>query len=349
MLFLSRRVISRLATTQDYLAVMQTAFENLARGDFETPHVGHVPGVGGMFHIKSALRGGSPARAVIKVNANFPGNPSRHQLPTIQGLVALFDAERGSVLALMDSIEITARRTAAATALAARYLARPGSRTLAMIGCGVQASYQVAALCDVVPIDSIVYCDPRDTAAGNFARRMRALGIRARRAVDARTAVRSADIVVTTTPSTQPLIGLADIRPGTFIAGVGADNRSKNELAPDLMQASGVIVDSLDQASTMGDLHHALAAGAMRAEDVRGELAQLVAGLCIGRADDAERWVFDSTGLAIQDLAAAEMIYERACASCGVPINSRSSTRAAIAAKRPTALISRGVGSRRSR
>jgi alanine dehydrogenase len=349
MLFLARRAISRLATTRDYLSAVQTAFESLAQGGFETPHVGHVPGVGGMFHIKSALRGASPARAVIKVNANFPENPSRYRLPTIQGLVALFDAERGSVLALMDSIEITARRTAAASALAAKYLARPASRTLAMIGCGVQAAYQVEALRDVVPIESIVYCDPRDTAAKNFARRMRGLGIRAQRAADARTAVRTADIVVTTTPSTQPLLGLADIRPGTFIAAVGADNPSKNELAPDLLQASGVIVDSHAQASTMGDLHHAIAAGAMRAEDVRGELAQLVAGRCTGRTDDEERWVFDSTGLAIQDLAAAEMIYERACATSGVTVRSRSSTRATRAAKRLTALISPGVGSRRSR
>jgi alanine dehydrogenase len=315
--FLSRRAISRLATTRDYLSAMQTAFENLARGDFETPHVGHVSGVGGMFHIKSALRGGSPARTVIKVNANFPDNPLKYELPTIQGFVALFDAERGSVLALMDSIEITARRTAAATALAAKYLAKPGSRALAMIGCGVQAGYQVEALRDVAPIESIVYCDPRDAAAERFARRMRALGVRAQRAADARTAVRAADIVVTTTTSTRPVIGLADIAPGTFVAGVGADNPSKNELAADLMQASGVIVDSRAQASTMGDLHHAIAAGAMRAEDARGELAQLVAGTCAGRGDERERWVFDSTGLAIQDLAAAEMIHERACAAGG--------------------------------
>ncbi|HEV8333720.1 MAG TPA: hypothetical protein VGQ22_20005, partial [Steroidobacteraceae bacterium] len=142
-LLLSRSAISGLATTRDYLAAMQAAFADLARGRFEVPHVGHLPGVGGIFHIKSAQRSGSPSLAAIKVNGNFPGNVAQRQLPTIQGFVALLDAECGCVLALMDSIEITARRTAAATALAAKYLAKPGSRTLAMIGCGVQARYHV--------------------------------------------------------------------------------------------------------------------------------------------------------------------------------------------------------------
>lgn len=317
-LLLSRRAICGLATTRDYLAAMQTAFADLAHGRFEMPHVGHVPGVGGMFHIKSAQRGGSPALAAIKVNGNFPENVAQRKLPTIQGFVALLDAECGCVLALMDSIEITARRTAAATALAARYLAKPGSRTLAMIGCGVQARYHVEALLDVAPIESVAFCDPREDAAEAFAACMRELDLQARRSSDPTAAVRSADIVVTVTTATRPLLGLADIGPGTFVAGVGADNPSKHELGPDLLKASRVIVDSLAQASTMGDLHHAIEAGAMRAADVHGELAQLVAGQVAGRTHGDELWVFDSTGLSIQDLAAAEMIYERAAAG-GVP------------------------------
>ena len=184
----------------------------------------------------------------------------------------------------MDSIEITARRTAAATALAAKYLAKPASRTLAMIGCGVQARYHVEALLDVAPIEAVAFCDPRDDAADAFGSRMRELGLQARRASDARSAVRSADIVVTVTTSTRPLLGLADIGPGTFVAGVGADNPSKHELESDLLKASRVVVDSLAQASTMGDLHHAIEAGAMLAADVHGELAQLAAGQVPGRA-----------------------------------------------------------------
>lgn len=318
-LLLSRNAISKLATTRDYLDSMRAAFADLAHGRFVVPGVAHVPGVEGMFHIKSAQRAGSRALAVIKVNGNFPDNGVRHGLPTIQGFVALLDAERGCVLALMDSIEITARRTAAATAFAASFLAKPESRTLAVIGCGAQARYHVEALRDVVPIESVVFCDPRDDAADAFGMQMRELGVETRRVGDARTAARSADVVVTVTTSTRPVLGLVDIEPGTFVAGVGADNPSKHELATDLLQASRVIVDSVAQASTMGDLHHAIAAGVMRATDVQGELAELAAGRLAGRTSDGERWVFDSTGLAIQDLAAAEMIYERARTAGGVP------------------------------
>jgi ornithine cyclodeaminase/alanine dehydrogenase-like protein (mu-crystallin family) len=317
-LLLSRSAIAKFATTRDYLAAMQTAFAQLAEGRFEVPAVAHVPGVGGMFHIKSAQRTGSPALAAIKVNGNFPNNTVQHRLPTIQGFVALLDAERGCVLALLDSMEITARRTAAATALAAKYLAKRQSRTLAMVGCGVQALYHVEALRDVVPIEVIAYCDPRDEAADAFGARVRELELTARRVEDARTAAVGADVVVTVTTSTRPVLGLADIGPGTFVAGVGADNPSKHELAADLLQASRIIVDSVAQASTMGDLHHAIAAG-MRATDVDGELAELVAGRVAGRTSGDERWVFDSTGLSIQDLAAAEMIYERARAAGSVP------------------------------
>lgn len=318
-LLLPRDAISKLATTRDYLVAMQTAFADLAAGCFDVPAVGHVPGVGGMFHLKTAQRAGSPALAVIKVNGNFPNNRSRHNLPTIQGFIALLDAERGCVLALMDSIEITARRTAAATALAAKYLAKPGTRSLAMIGCGVQALYHVEALRDVVPLETVLFCDPRDEAADAFAAHLRKLDLSARCVVDASTAARGADLVVTVTTSTSPVLGLADIDPGTFVAGVGADNPSKHELAADLMKAGHVIVDSVAQAATMGDLHHAIAEGSVTTTDVRGELCDLVAGRLAGRASDDERWVFDSTGLAIQDLAAAAMIYERARAAGSVP------------------------------
>jgi alanine dehydrogenase len=318
-LLLSRAAISKLATTRDYLDSMRTAFTDLAQGRFDVPAVAHVSGVGGMFHIKSAQRAGERALAVIKVNGNFPDNGARHDLPTIQGFVALLDAERGCVLALMDSTEITARRTAAATALAAKYLARPQSRTLAMIGCGVQARYHLEALRDVAQIEAVVFCDPRDDAADAFGMQMRELGVETRRVGDARTAARGADIVVTVTTSTRPVLGLADVEAGTFVAGVGADNPSKHELATDLLQASRVVVDSVAQAAAMGDLHHAIEAGVMRATDVQGELAELVAGRLAGRSSDDERWAFDSTGLAIQDLAAAGMIYERARAAGGVP------------------------------
>ena len=145
-LLLSRSAIARLATTRDYLDAMQAGFADLARGRFEVPQVGHVPGIGGMFHIKSAQRGGAPALAAIKVNGNFPDHRAKHGLPTIQGAILLFDTSTGSPVALLDSIEITIKRTGAATAVAARYLARPESQAATVWGCGAQGRIQLTAL-----------------------------------------------------------------------------------------------------------------------------------------------------------------------------------------------------------
>jgi ornithine cyclodeaminase/alanine dehydrogenase-like protein (mu-crystallin family) len=311
-LLLARGRIAALATSRDYLAAMQSAFEGLAAGQYQQPAVGHIPGMGGAFHIKSSAREGDAPRAAIKINGNFPGNELRHGLPTIQGCIVLLDGQRGSLLAIMDSIEITARRTAAATALAARHLARQDSGTLGIVGCGVQARYHIDALRDVLPIRHVKFCDPSHAAASSFATHLERAGLDGSRVTNASDAARGADVVVTLTTSTQPLLALADVGPGTFVAGVGADQPAKHELAPDLLRASRVVADLLVQSATMGDLHHAIELGEMSAADVHGELAAVVAGRIAGRTCADERFVFDSTGTALQDLAAAEMIYERA-------------------------------------
>ncbi len=317
-LLLSRSVVAGLATTRDYLAAMQAAFTDLARGRFELPGVAHLPGRGGAFHVKSAARLTGRALAAIKINGNFPGNASVPGLPTIQGFIALLDAEHGGVLALMDSIEITARRTAATTALAAQHLARQGSRSLGIVGCGAQARYHVDALLDVAPIETVTFHDSRDEAASAFEAHLIARGLAARRASDAGSAARGADIVVTLTTSTQPVLALAHVEQGMFVAGVGADNPSKNELGADLLAASRVVVDSRAQAAAGGDLYHAIRLGAMAEENVYAELSDVVSGAMPGRTSPDELFVFDSTGLAAQDHAAAEMIFERACGMDGL-------------------------------
>jgi ornithine cyclodeaminase/alanine dehydrogenase-like protein (mu-crystallin family) len=311
-LLLSRSVIARLATTRDYLDAMQRAFAGLAEQRYRLPEVQHLPAHGGAFHVKSAARLDPPSYAVVKINGNFPGNAAAHGLPTIQGMIALLDADRGCVLAILDSIEITARRTAAATALSARHLARAGSRTLGIVGCGLQARYHIEALRDVARLETVAFCDSREDAAIAFEGWVRSQGVAARRAADARSAARDADIVVTVTTSARPVLALDDVAEGAFVAGVGADNPTKHELAPDLMAASRVVVDSLAQTASGGDLHHAIRAGAMTVDGVHAELAEVVSGRKPGRSREDERCVFDSTGLAVQDHAAVAMVFERA-------------------------------------
>ena len=318
-LLLSRSVIAGLATTQDYLAAMHDAFTGLAERSYQLPDPAYVPANGGGFHVKSASRLGPGAVAVIKVNGNFPGNGVAWGLPTIQGFIAVLDAERGCVLALMDSIEITARRTAATSALAARHLARGGSRKLGMIGCG--AAGHVSPRCaarrradrDDPLLRSARRCGSAFEAWVTGPRSCRPA------AVDgAYGHARRGDRRDVTT-SAEPVLSLGDVGEGAFVAGVGADNPSKSELAPDLLAASHVVVDSRAQAAAGGDLHHAIRSRAMTVQDVYAELAEVVSGAVAGRSRPEERYVFDSTGLAVQDHAAAEMIFQRASATYDLP------------------------------
>ena len=268
----------------------------------------------GGLHGKAAyLEDDAEAWFVAKLNSNFPQNPSRHGLPTIQGVLALFDGRCGRLVALMDSAAITVLRTAAATGVAARHFARPTASSVTIIGCGVQAFTQVRAAALVRPIRRVVAIDAVPAAADRLATRVRAeLGIDASARAGTRDAPHETDIIITCTSSRVPFLGLRDVRPGTFIAAVGADNEDKSEIEPELMADSEVVVDSLAQASTIGDLHHAIAAGALTVDQVRGELGTLLSTASPGAYDPRRIVIFDSTGVAVEDVAAAVVAFRRA-------------------------------------
>jgi ornithine cyclodeaminase/alanine dehydrogenase-like protein (mu-crystallin family) len=256
---------------------------------------------------------GGRAFAALKLNANFPGNIERFGLPTIQGVILLFDAETGAPLAILDSIEVTLRRTAAASALAARFLARPESASIAICGCGTQGLAQLEALADVLPLAGGAVWDQERSRADALARQAReSLGLDLRAADSCRDATLDADVVVTCTTAKSPFLDRGDVRAGVFIAAVGADAPYKSEIDPALMAASSVFVDVLEQCMVMGDLHHALQVDVMTEKDVRGDLAGLTAGSVAGRISDDEIIVFDSTGTGIQDVASVAVLFDRA-------------------------------------
>jgi alanine dehydrogenase len=310
-LLLSRTDVRALLPIRDCIEAVEAAFRTQADAAIPSAVLGlHAPAGG--FHIKAAGLRLSRLYVAAKINANFPGNPPKG-LPTIQGLVALFDGDDGRPLAVMDSIEVTALRTAAATAVAARVLARPNASTLALCGCGVQGAYHVKALAVVRSLSAVRVHDRDLDRARQFAANLASeIGVPVSAAEHWPEAARNADIVVTCTTSKVPIVGPDDLKPGTFLAAVGADNPEKNEVEPALLARSRVYVDSIAQASTIGDLHHAIAQGVMRPQDVQGELWEVVAGRKAGRGSDDEITVFDSTGVAMQDVAAAALVYERA-------------------------------------
>lgn len=314
---LTRHDVVALLAMDECIDAVERAFRLYAEGRTIASgvHGAHVEGGG--FHVKTAgLSLGDRAYFVAKVNANFPGNRERFGLPTIQGVIALFDVENGYPLALLDSGEITSIRTAAATAVAARYLARDDAAVVAICGCGVQGRDQLRALVRVRPVRRVLAFDADRARAEAYAAAMaRTLRVRVEVAADLGDAVRQSDICVTCTPSRGAILHPEDVAPGTFVAAVGADNPEKQEIDPALLAQSVVVVDVLEQCATIGDLHHALVAGLMTRADVRAELGQVVARQKPGRTSDDEIIVFDSTGTALQDVAAAAVVYERAVAS----------------------------------
>jgi ornithine cyclodeaminase/alanine dehydrogenase-like protein (mu-crystallin family) len=228
-------------------------------------------------------------------------------------VIVLCDAEKGNPLAVMDSREITSLRTAAATAVAAKHLARPDSCTLTICGCGAQGRVQAHAIAAVCHLTQILAYDKNHELAVRLSHTLSdQLNIRVTPVSDLAAAAQQSDICVTCTTSREPLLGRDDVRAGTFIAAVGADNPEKQEIHPDLMARSKIVADLVEQCAAMGDLHHALKAGSIRRSDVHAELGEIVAGKKSGREDDDEIIVFDSTGMALQDVAAAALVYERA-------------------------------------
>lgn len=316
-LVLTRADIAALMTPADYLDAVARGFAALAQGRALAPPPLHVPLIDGGCHAKAArLDGDGGARVALKFNANLPHNPQRCGLPTIQGAILLCDADDGRLLAVMDSIEPTLRRTAAASALAARHLARADAAVLAVCGCGAQALPQVEALAAVLPLRRVRLWD-RDAAA---AQRLQARGTAALPHLAWQVATRvaeatlAADAIVTCTSSVVAFLTPERVPPGSFVAAVGADSPAKSEITPALMARCTVVVDSLAQCLEMGDLHHAVAAGAMQPGDVHAELGAVVLGTRPGRQGPGETWLFDSTGVGVQDTAAAVLIHQRALA-----------------------------------
>jgi ornithine cyclodeaminase/alanine dehydrogenase-like protein (mu-crystallin family) len=316
---LSNGYLRRVLSAAPLMNEIERCLAGVAAGSIAIAPTQHLPGVDGGFHIKSASRSIDPPLAVVKMNGNFPGNRDRFGLPTIQGLVALLDLERGSVLALLDSMALTSLRTAATSAVAARRLARANPSRLAIVGCGLQGRDHLQIFAAAFRLERVALFDARQRVAEELADQARALGLEARTASSVHEATADAELIITATTSTEPWLLDADVPPGAFVAAVGADNPTKVELEPQLVARSVVIVDSLAAAASGGDLRFAIAAGAVTAQHVRAELPQLLAGDAPGRLAPDERILFDSTGLAAADLAAAALAFSLAAQEVEVP------------------------------
>lgn len=301
MLIPSAQVLNHITMKQAITAVEQ-AITRLGAGHVGAPVSLGVAVQNGTFHVK-ACASVAPDRAnlfVAKVNANFPGNPATGR-PTIQGVIAVFDARNGDVRAIVDSPSITGLRTAATTGVVIRFLAPHNACIATVVGCGALGRFHLEAL-RACGINRIYVFDTergRAHAAALWARE--ALAIECEAVDDMRGATLQSQIVVTCTPSHQAFLGSEDVNPGTLVAAVGADNENKSEIEPALLDAARVVTDLTAQCLKNGDLRNA------PSKDVCGELTDVVAGR-VARTQAGEIVIFDSTGLAVEDLALCELL-----------------------------------------
>jgi ornithine cyclodeaminase/alanine dehydrogenase-like protein (mu-crystallin family) len=305
--FLSAGHVERAVSPERALEAVRDAFVAFARGEWTMPPKVYVPAYpDGDFRAMPALGAGY---ALLKWVTSFPGNPARG-LPTVTGLVLLSDASNGRLRAVLDAGAVTALRTGAAAVLAAETLGRADAGTAAVIGAGVNG--RAAARTFLARGRDVLLWDVDGERARKVAGELGA------RAAASREQALDADLVVTVTPGREVVIGEGTLRPGQHASLMGADGPGKSEIAVGELARVRVFCDEWEQASHNGDLVHAVEAGVLRREEVT-QLGDVLAGRAPGRESDDEATVFDSTGLAIQDLAIALAALERLDELDGVP------------------------------
>jgi ornithine cyclodeaminase len=311
---LDEQTLRALVSPAAAVAAIREAFRADGEGRTAVPAVINlpIPGTRGEFHVKTAWVDGVPFIAV-KVASGFYDNPARG-LPTGSGMMALFDAATGMPTGLLfDNGFLTDIRTGAAGAVAADCLARRDADTVGVIGSGVQARWQIACLREVRRFRKLAAWSIDRPGLELYCEEMRAAcGIEVEACASAEDACRPADILITATPSHEPMVRAAWLKPGVHVTAVGSDTPGKQELDADcLARADVVVVDRLSQCARFGELSHALAAGLMREADVRGQLGEIVAGSKPGRSRDDEITICDLTGVGFQDTAIAALAWDR--------------------------------------
>ncbi|TBU75494.1 ectoine utilization protein EutC [Phytopseudomonas daroniae] len=297
----------------DSLAAVENAFRLLATAAVAMPPILRldIPEHNGEVDVKTAYLPGVP-RFAIKVSPGFFDNP-RLGLPSLNGLMMLFSAQTGLADALLlDNGYLTAVRTAAAGAVAAKWLAREDAGVVAILGAGEQARLQLQALRLVREVREVrIWARDASKAVAMAAELIDA------RAVDSiEAALDGADIAITTTPSREPLIRPEHLRPGLHITAMGSDAEHKNEIAAAaLARVDTYVADRLSQTRVLGELHHAIEAGLVGAQDDFAELGQVIAGQRPGRTSAVQITLCDLTGTGAQDTAIASLAFERARAA----------------------------------
>jgi alanine dehydrogenase len=311
-LVLDRNSVARLIDVKKAIGAVEGAFMEYGRGRVQMPpkiYI-HLKKYDGDFRAMPAYIEKLDRCTLKWVNVH-PRN-SISGLPTVMAVIILSDPRNGLPLCIMDGTLATNLRTGAAGAVAAKYLARKDPRMIGMVGCGAQAKAQLQALGSLFDIPMIKVWSRGGICVKEFIKAMKRPGCDIYESMSIKECVRDCDIIVTTTPSRKPLVKSAWIKKGAHINAIGADAKGKEELDPEILKNAKVVVDSWAQASHSGEINVPLIGGLISKNDIYAELGDIVAGKKKGRTSPEEITVFDSTGLAIQDAAVADLIYRAA-------------------------------------
>jgi alanine dehydrogenase len=304
-LVLTQRDVKNLLTMSDALNAVEHAFRMHGMNAVQMPPKVYLKFERGDLRAMPAYLDG---KAGIKWVNSHPEN-LRFNLPTVMALLIFSDPETGFPLAIMDATHITNMRTGAAAGIASKYLAKPRSKVLGIVGCGTQAYTQFLAHTELFDIEMVRCFDIREENSRRFADYCEKRGVRAE--VVELKEVCKCDILVTATPSRSPIIRREWISEGTHINAIGADAPGKQELDPKIIKDARVFVDDREQAFHTGEVNVPLSIGIIDRDKIIGTIGEVVVGKIKGRMGK-EITVFDSTGLAIQDIATASIVFQRA-------------------------------------
>ncbi|MBT2324840.1 ornithine cyclodeaminase family protein [Variovorax paradoxus] len=307
MLIISEQEARSLVSVEDAIAAVEQCFAAMARAEARNyPVVREAVGrQDAVYGVKAGCDGSAPILG-LKAGGYWPHNMDR-KLSNHQSSTLLFDPDTGRASALVSANYLTGVRTGAASAIATKYLSRPDCSVLGIIGAGVQAQYQLRATLAVRAIRRVHAWNRSAEKLAAFGRIVAQLGLEFIPETDCRGVAAHADILITVTPSQKALVEKSWVRAGTHINAMGADTRGKQELDPALVAGAALFVDEAAQALGIGECQHACNAGLITAQSFRGSIGAVIEGLCDGRRTADEITLFDGTGVALQDLAVADL------------------------------------------
>ncbi|MFC7081858.1 ornithine cyclodeaminase family protein [Halorussus caseinilyticus] len=311
-LLLNQEAVDENTQMPDVIRAVEDAFAAYARGDAQMPAKSYIdlPQYNGDFRSMPAyLEADDWDAAGIKWVNVHPDNPEEFDLPTVMGTMVYSNPENAFPLAIMDGTELTMKRTGAAAAVATDYLAVEDATTMGIVGAGVQSYTQLEAISEIRPIEEVVVSDLDEQRVADFIDYFEGeFEVRAGSIAEAA----QCDVLSTVTPVEDPIVTREDIGEHTHVNAMGADAEGKHELADEILLDAKLVIDDHAQTTHSGEINVPYHEGVLSDDDIYGEVGDIVVGDLEGRTDDDGITVFDSTGLAIQDVAAAHVVYEHA-------------------------------------